>query len=756
MYDHHARTVDESLLSDVHGRQRRQERKIPKIDLKRARKYGMEETARNGRLKYTYGGIVFIYDPHNNREVTTYKSRDFASTSSGTKVTEPCILRKTDYNASLHSESRVKYRAKKASWTSHSVLVVDMSGSMRRDDVNGARCRSDAVWTCIAREYIKKQLKKKSVGPTDFISIVLMRDEEEKTYLKCEPITWHIYNKLVDMREWEVQRPSGPGNYMPALKKAQRLLRLNTRGTCALSLLFFSDGKPSDKGDFVAEMGKIASQFGRRLSVSCIGMAEREEDFSVLKAMAKEATSYGANANFAQPSLDADSLSNIVTSLASSLTSSKTEMTDLASGKSKKVRDVLREKKDAPDDTELTTEWWEYSSRFFDSYVDSIDTWGHYKLNDFVRYVDPRCANCFESCRQPSPIECIICGAVRWCSALCKDEHKDYHATQCRALKRKLDKSQIKVPPADKIPSWNVAIKSTVFGEGAERVVHKFRFLDGRGKFIGPLMVAKESRYVVEEDDTAEKRRDYHRDFMRTQSIASEFARKFNEALDGLLEHFTGEQNRRAIMKFPRIEFLEPLLVNVHDTDLGYISTLIEPMLDVLKYKKFNNNMGYVEGAPKVSMDDLLKGMGALTLDSIHEHDDESEDSDDDEEEFFAEANAAPDNTCASYSPRQEDFPQAFSHFTHFKSKGALMVTDLQGVFTTTADGGYVYKLTDPAVHKRKRRKGAFKKWDFGRTDRGSKGMRLFFASHKCSSACKLLGLPEGEDNFIKKTRKYY
>ena len=130
MYHHHARTVDETLISDTHGRQRRHERKVSKIDLKRARKYGMEEPARNGRLKYTYGGIVFIYDPRNNREVTTYKSRDFASTSSGTKVTEPCILRKTNdqaHHASLHTKFRTCPQKK---WTSHSVLVVDMSGSV--------------------------------------------------------------------------------------------------------------------------------------------------------------------------------------------------------------------------------------------------------------------------------------------------------------------------------------------------------------------------------------------------------------------------------------------------------------------------------------------------------------------------------------------------------------------------------------------------------------------------------------------------
>ena len=47
------------------------------------------------------------------------------------------------------------------------------------------------------------------------------------------------------------------------------------------------------------------------------------------------------------------------------------------------------------------------------------------------------------------------------------------------------------------LPSFSVAMRKTVFSEGAERMVHKFRFLDDRSNsFIGPKMVAKESRSV--------------------------------------------------------------------------------------------------------------------------------------------------------------------------------------------------------------------------------------------------------------------
>ena len=59
-----------------------------------------------------------------------------------------------------------------------------------------------------------------------------------------------------------------------------------------------------------------------------------------------------------------------------------------------------------------------------------------------------------------------------------------------------------------------------VFSEGAERMVHKFRFLDDNShSFIGPKMMAKESRFV-EATTSCQHRKNYHRECMRTQAIA--------------------------------------------------------------------------------------------------------------------------------------------------------------------------------------------------------------------------------------------
>lgn len=39
------------------------------------------------------------------------------------------------------------------------------------------------------------------------------------------------------------------------------------------------------------------------------------------------------------------------------------------------------------------------------------------------------------------------------------------------------------------VPSYSVAMKEPIFGEGAERIVRKFRDTDQNGHFVGPKMV---------------------------------------------------------------------------------------------------------------------------------------------------------------------------------------------------------------------------------------------------------------------------
>lgn len=772
--NHIAPTAASILHSATHGRQRRQERNIEKIDLQRARRYGMKESGRRGRIKYTYGGVVFIYDPVTNSEVTSFPSPDRSLETSGTKVSKPIILpKKDDYDDPSIKEFRDVSKAllDKSAWTSHSILVVDMSGSMRRDDVNGAKCRSDGVWMALARDYVQKPLEMKTRSKTDVISVIVMKDEAT-ILLKYEPTDWVLYNKLIDLREWMQLMPSGPGNYMPALEQAESLLMKNLNSKCSLSLFFFSDGKPSDRGDFAGEMGSIASQFGRRLSIACIGMAERGEDFSTLNDMVTEAQAYGAKATFGKPSLDADSLSNIVTTLASSVTTSMTEMTNIETGTLRKVRmDLRREKMNTPDDLVLTSDWITYETNSMNQFVSNIWSWD-YKLNDFVRIIDHRCVDCWKMTNVFRQGEgycigdlCADCRAVCFCSrchlkAARLRGGKSLHRDCSKYLQgRRIGKLIVKKD----IPSFDIALKQPIFGEGAERIVRKLRYVRDK-KFIGSVMVAKESRFLSK-DGTSKQYMDYHREFMRTQSIAAEYAKKFNEALDDIPNHFSPmhhDQVRRTTSKFPRIEFLEPLVIEVIDETKGDHSTnyniLVEPMLEG-KYEKFNDNMGMVRGEAKSvqekdllpnkkmndlfddfnklknPIDDLSNLVQNLSLGNFQGHglgaiEEGSEDEDEEDSDELIEVDESKPMK-GSYdlsNIKKENIPQTFSHFTYQKSDKRLMVVDLQGVlYEDKTDGNNVYKLTDPVIHMQQvKNKRKFRHWSFGRTDRGKKGKVLY------------------------------
>jgi hypothetical protein len=161
--------------------------------------------------------------------------------------------------------------------------------------------------------------------------------------------------------------------------------------------------------------------------------------------------------------------------------------------------------------------------------------------------------------------------------------------------------------------------------------------------------------------------------------------------------------------------------------------------------------MGFVEDEVR----ELVKQMNNLgvsnlsrpqanNLGAIEEGSEEEEESDDEENDIIDSTEIRPYN--GEYQHLKEDayFPQAFSHFSYEKSKGLFMVVDLQGVFSKKSDGQKVYELTDPVIHQRQSgRHKARKKWDFGRTDRGINGMKAFFETHKCTDACKYLGLSE-------------
>jgi hypothetical protein len=287
-----------------------------------------------------------------------------------------------------------------------------------------------------------------------------------------------------------------------------------------------------------------------------------------------------------------------------------------------------------------------------------------------------------------------------------------------------------------------IAHNTRVFGEGAERMVSLLREFDSAGRFVGPWLVAKQSRFV--EKLGSNKEREFHKTFCSTQQIAARIAKMFNRKL----EEIPGVKENT-----PRIEFLECRVLTLYDNTLGYIGVLVEKKLDHLKYKKYNSNNGYVEGMSKAQDaaggKSIEGGFASLDLNAtvlpenlgaIVEEDEEGEESSDEEHvpeedgRDLQRASAMDHHRGVKFSV--EDIPQAFSCFSYKYSKHRYLVCDLQGVLDQTRSPP-CFELTDPVIHY-KSKKG--RKNVFGRTDRGEEGMNKFFATHKCSELCEALG----------------
>ena len=129
--------------------------------------------------------------------------------------------------------------------------------------------------------------------------------------------------------------------------------------------MFLSDGKPSDARGMkgfpsavqakVREMGHarvdaLVSRFGRRLTIATIGFGAPLEDFTLLKSMAARPAQFGCTGHFQLPSLTAEGLGAVFSSLTSSLTSTRAELSVIGTSSQRKVRDVRREARGVVDE----------------------------------------------------------------------------------------------------------------------------------------------------------------------------------------------------------------------------------------------------------------------------------------------------------------------------------------------------------------------------------------------------------------------
>jgi hypothetical protein len=223
-----------SILSTEHGRMRREERDIDKRDLQKAIKFGTRKRCWGYRWMIEYDGIVFIADDCLRREVTCYPS--------------PLAFAEIDEDArTAHVKAKRVIDQKPELCVSHTVLIVDNSGSMTTHDIPLHRDRQVAAYTTMALEFVAEQLFNGTANNSDVVSLVEFSNNARVVFNR-EPVTWELYNKLLsrrDNRNFKTRESAKhqeifgcDSNYLPALDAAERLLATGLHDTCALSVFF--------------------------------------------------------------------------------------------------------------------------------------------------------------------------------------------------------------------------------------------------------------------------------------------------------------------------------------------------------------------------------------------------------------------------------------------------------------------------------------------------------------------------------------
>ena len=674
----HERTSLITILSSEHGRLRRTQRDIDKRDLQKALKHGTRKRQGGGRWKVEYDGIIFITDNDMRREVTAFPS--------------PLVFSPIESDdQTAHDKAKGVIKRKPGLCISHTVLVVDNSGSMKTHDINMHRDRHTAAYSVTALEFIAEQIFNGTANNSDVVSLVEFSRDVNVVFSR-EPVSWVLYNKLLARRDSSNYKARETArmydavhcdsNYLPAIKAARSLLAEDNHESCALSIFFLSDGAPTDARFFgitppaaqrhmCTQMEEIALGFGKQLNVTMVGFGEPRQDFSALESMvqAVKAAPGEANAAFMYCEKMSNAIGAAITSAVSSLTTTRTALMDNGLRRNMTQRRIALER-DAPG----TSEW-----KFY-SIVDHL-------------FFNPR-SNEWDSCPGEPP------GSWR-------------ESGQEELKKRKCP------PPF-------LAINTRGIDTGVERIAFRCKLSDKEnpGSFVLGPMVAKETNHVERIEENVE----FHKSFCKTQDLAAYLASNFNARLRAL-PHYNEKTT-------PRISFLRCTVLLLDDPSWpqGRRGVLVEKELDTGRYGwcKWNTNAGYVDGRVAhvpIDVEYELEKLDHDTFGAVEEEDSEEEEEDDMscEGSFQDVTQQAFESESSSEITKPSDYLQAFTHFTYLFTGRKVMVCDLQGVFNTDMVPP-TFELSDPAIHYSSKRG---REMVYGLTDKGRKGVQLFFNTHK-------------------------
>jgi hypothetical protein len=561
------------------------------------------------------------------------------------------------------------------------------------------------VWVSLALDFVAHRLESGQADSRDVLSVVTL-EPAPRVLLREEPVTAVLYNRIARIHRdgWVVPRGHGP--YLPGLSAAVELFRRHGGASgCIQTLLLLSDGRPSDshnKDAILREIDCLGREWGRRLTFTAVRMGNGT-NFDVLEAMVERAADYGCKASLQLPSLSSEAIGQVFSSVATLISTTQSEITDLER-RARVRRDVKKEPRQA-----ASRPVREINSSEFDIYPRSQVLRTAYR--EWHDASDPR-------------------------KKLCSFDSVDLHHPEAHF----------------------VAVATAAFGEGAERFAYRFHELTRDGiTAVGKPLVAKSSRLEIDAsldaDAAAAAQERFHRVFCSTQQLARQLAVEFNRKLD--------EHQRRIDPRTPHVSFLDCSVYQLHESDGRVTCYLVEERLDPLQWKKWNSNNGYVEGmaqAPSyishATLRDAYTKLDAEDLGVIvEEPSEQQEDYYDDYDDEFDDAgdhsfgcDDGEDSLSVLTTHRRpllpavfsaSDVAQAFSHFSYFASGRRRLVCDLQGVHDEEMG---LLRLTDPVIHyHHPSRADGRRRRVHGSTDRGRKGLALFFGTHECNPLCRLV-----------------
>jgi hypothetical protein len=380
---------------------------------------------------------------------------------------------------------------------------------------------------------------------TDTFILIEMRSGAT-TVFEREPLSWILFNRLVDLAE--LKDAHDHGNYLPSLVEAFAKLSSprNSTDNCALCLIIFSDGRPSDfclprstrqyltKEIFVSALRFIVhlncSLYKERLTFTAFGLGKAGDEFDTMKMIVEEARRSGAKSNFGYSYQGDEALRSILLTTSSLVSVTRSMMSSLNVGPTeprvRKGMGQIQYKSDSDPDN-----WVLYNAKKYDFRYVMNETTGMTTLEEN------------EVSMLPDAVHVAVC-------------------------------------------KWSI-------GEGSERLVSKMSEVDQMGRFIGPALAVKESLFELKMRDT----RRWHRVFISTQMKAATLARKFNEVLD----------NMGVSPHIPRLKFLPCCVYECQTRSVDQIEKafLAEAQLNPLNYKKWNDNSCGIDGGKKVLPDSL-------------------------------------------------------------------------------------------------------------------------------------------------------